>query len=294
MPRLFERVTIAGVGLIGGSLALAARAAGVVGEVVGLGRTQQNLDVALGLGIVDHTTRDPRAAVRDTDFVLLAVPVATMAPLVREMAAALRPGTIVSDVGSVKASVVRDVSAALPPGVRFVGAHPMAGTEESGAAAARSDLFRGTRCLLTPTPDTDSTALAKVRTLWEATGALVEELPPERHDEALAWVSHLPHTIAFSVVNALLAVDPTLHRLAGPSFRDVTRVAASSVEMWCDILLANAPRVTDAMGRFAAALEALRQLIASGDAAQLREQLVRARAARRQWSELPTADGKRS
>jgi prephenate dehydrogenase len=283
VSRPFERVTIAGVGLIGGSLALAARHAGLVGEVVGLGRTQQNLDVALSLKIVDRVTRDPRAAVRDADLVVLAVPVATMAALAGEMAPALRPGTVVIDVGSVKTSVVRDVPRALPSGVHFVGTHPIAGTEESGAAAARADLFRGTRCVLTPTAETDRTTLAKVRALWEGVGATVEELAPERHDEILAWVSHLPHALAFSAINALLDVDATLQQFAGPSCRDLTRVAASSTEMWSDIFLANAAHVDAAITKFIAKLDALRRAIASGDRAELAVHLARARAARRQW-----------
>jgi len=284
VPRLFERVTIAGVGLIGGSLALAARRAHLVGEIVGLGRTQENLDAALAREIVDRVTRDTRAAVHDADLVVLAVPVASMAALAAEMAPALRPGTVVTDVGSVKTRVVHDVTRALPNGVHFVGAHPIAGTEESGAAAARVDLFRGTRCVLTPTADTDATAQAKVRALWEGVGARVEALPPEQHDEVLAWVSHLPHALAFSAVNALLDVDAAFAQFAGPSFRDLTRVAASSTEMWCDIFLANGAPLDHVIAQFIARLDTLRQAIATGERAKLAEQLTRARAARRQWS----------
>ena len=150
MPRLFERVTIAGVGLIGGSLALAAREAGLIGAVTGLGRSVANLRTAQQRGIIDRYSHDPLAAARDADLLLLAVPVRTMAAVAQACAPALRVGAVVSDVGSVKLSIIRDVEAALPAGVSFVGAHPIAGTEESGAAAARADLFRGSRCIITP------------------------------------------------------------------------------------------------------------------------------------------------
>lgn len=284
MPRLFERVTIAGVGLIGGSLALAARSADVFGEVVGYGRTETNLLLAQRRGIIDRYSRDIAEAARDADLLLLAVPVNTMAGLVRACAPVLRPGAIVTDVGSVKAQVVEAVEAVLPPGFSFVGAHPIAGTEHSGAAAAFAELFQGSRCILTPGRRADASAVAKVRALWEAVGMRVEEMDAARHDQILAWVSHLPHAIAFSAVNALLDTDPALAQFAGPSFRDLTRVAASSVEMWSDIFLANTTQIDAAIVHFIAVLESLRRAIASGDATALQRQLERARAARQQWS----------
>jgi prephenate dehydrogenase len=283
VPRLFERVTIAGVGLIGGSLALSARAAGLLGEVVGLGRTTANLETALQRGIIDRYSVDPRDAARDADLLLLAVPVRSMAAVTRACAPALRPGAIVSDVGSVKELVVREVEAAVPSGVSFVGAHPIAGTEASGAAAATTDLFRGSRCIITPGRRAAPDAVAKIRALWEGVGTQVSEMDAARHDQILAWVSHLPHAVAFSIVTALLDVDPTMQQFAGPSFRDATRVAASSVEMWSDIFLANAAQVDDAIGQFVRVLQDLRQAIASGDATRVKERLARAHTARRQW-----------
>lgn len=283
MPRCFDRVTVAGVGLIGGSLALAARAAGLIGEVVGYGRNEANLLTAQRRGIIDRYSRLPLEAARDADLLLLAVPVRASAAVARACAPALRPGAVVSDVGSVKAAVVRDVEAALPPGVSFVGAHPIAGTEESGAAAAFPELFRGSRCIMTPGRRADPSAVAKIRALWEGVGMHVDEMDAARHDQILAWVSHLPHALAFSAVSALLDVDPALEQFAGPSCRDLTRVAASSPEMWCDIFLANAARVDDVLARFVAVLEQFRQTIASGDEARLKEWLTRTQAARRQW-----------
>ncbi len=284
MPRLFERVTIAGVGLIGGSLALAARAAGLIGEVTGYGRSEANLVTALHRGIIDRYTLDALDAVRDADLLLLAVPVRAIAALARACAPALRPGTLVSDAGSVKESVVREVEAVLPAGVPFVGAHPIAGTEESGAAAAVADLFHGHRCIITPGPSTPPEAVRKVRALWEGVGMQVDEMDAARHDQVLAWVSHLPHALAFSAVSAILDADGALQEFAGSSFRDLTRVAGSSTEMWRDIFLANAPHIDAALATFGAALAELRQAIADGDAPKLDAILARARGAQRQWS----------
>jgi prephenate dehydrogenase len=283
VPRLFERVTIAGVGLIGGSLALAARRAGLIGTVVGLGRSDANLRTAQQRGIIDRYSHDPLDAARDADLLLLAVPVRTMAAVAHACAPGLRAGTVVSDVGSVKATVVREVEAVLPAGLAFVGAHPIAGTEESGSAAARDDLFRGHRCIITPSCSSDAEGLAKMRALWEGVGMQVSEMDPARHDEILACVSHLPHAIAFSAVNALLDLDGAIAAYAGPSHRDLTRVAASSVEMWRDIFVANADQVAVAITRFIAALEQLRSAIILGDEARLTALLERAQGGRRQW-----------
>lgn len=278
MSRSFERLVVAGVGLIGGSLALAARRAGLVGEVVGLGRSRENLEVALARGLVDRVSQDAAEAARGADLVLLAVPVAAMAGVARAMAPALAPGAIVTDAGSVKARVVREVTAALPAGVPFVGAHPIAGTEDSGAAAAREDLFRGARCLLTPTAATDPAALERVEALWRGVGARVERMDPERHDEILAWVSHLPHLLAFSLMGAAPAAA---RPYAGSSFRDATRVAASPVDMWRDIALYNAAALAAALDGFLEELGKLGDAVRRGDTEALVALLGAARAARR-------------
>jgi cyclohexadieny/prephenate dehydrogenase len=256
----------------------------LIGEVVGLGRSAANLETARRRGIIDRYSHDPLDAARDADLLLLAVPVRSLGAVARACAPALRAGAIVSDVGSVKQTIVRDVEAVLPAGVTFVGAHPIAGTEESGAAAADADLFRGRRCIVTPGARADAAAVAKVRALWEGVGMQVDEMDAAHHDQVLAWVSHLPHALAFSAVNAVLDVDAALQQFAGPSFGDLTRVAASSTDMWCDIFLANAAPIDQAIARFVAALDALRGAIAAGDEATLRALLERARAARRAWS----------
>ena len=275
----FERAAIVGVGLIGGSLALAARAAGLIGEVVGLGRSAANLDVARQRGIIDHAVQDP-AAIGPVDLVVLAVPVRSTARMAAALLPHLRPGTVVTDVGSVKGEVVAQCEAALPADRPFVGGHPIAGSERAGAAAADAGLFRGAPCVLTPTARTDATALVAVRALWEGVGARVSEMTPAAHDRALAWVSHLPHVVAYALVGALAGADGQLAALAGGSWRDATRVAASPAELWRDIFLANREAVLAATDAFGAEVARLRAALAAGDDPALLALLERAVAAR--------------
>ena len=275
----FERAAIVGVGLIGGSLALAARAAGLIGEVVGLGRSAANLDVARQRGIIDHAVQDP-AAIGPVDLVVLAVPVRSTARMAAALLPHLRPGTVVTDVGSVKGEVVAQCEAALPTDRPFVGGHPIAGSERAGAAAADAGLFRGAPCVLTPTARTDATALVAVRALWEGVGARVSEMTPAAHDRALAWVSHLPHVVAYALVGALAGADGQLAALAGGSWRDATRVAASPAELWRDIFLANREAVLAATDAFGAEVARLRAALAAGDEPALLALLERAVAAR--------------
>jgi prephenate dehydrogenase len=276
---LFERAAVVGVGLIGGSLALAARAAGLVGDVVGVGRGEANLETALRRGIVDRVTRDP-AAIGPVDLVVVAVPVRSTAAVVRGLLPHLRPGTLITDVGSVKESVVQEVEAVLPEDRPFVGAHPIAGNELAGAAAADATLFRGARCVLTPTARTAPPALERIEALWRGVGAVVERMSPADHDRALAWTSHLVHVLAFALAGAVGGADGGLFHLAGPSLRDVTRVAASAPELWLDIFFANARAVDDAIRSFAVELERFRAAIQAGDEQALLRLLRAARAAR--------------
>ncbi|MBI4516904.1 MAG: prephenate dehydrogenase/arogenate dehydrogenase family protein [Deltaproteobacteria bacterium] len=284
MAHLFERVTIAGPGLIGGSLALAARAAGLVGEVVGLARSAETLAEARRRGIVDRASSDPLDAARGANLLVLAVPVRAIATVARQCLPVLAPGCVVTDAGSVKAPIVRELEALMPPGQPFVGAHPIAGTEEQGPAAADPDLFRHQLCIITPSAQTDAAAAGRIQALWEGVGMRVERMSPERHDDILAAVSHLPHVIAFALVNAVVAAGGDLPRYRGGSLRDATRVASSSVEMWRDILLTNAAAVDAALARFSAELERLRGALRRGDEAELVRLLVRASAERRGWS----------
>jgi prephenate dehydrogenase len=282
---LFPRLAVAGVGLVGGSLAAAARAAGLVGEVVGFGRSEGNLRVALERGLVDRVTQDAAVAVAEADAIVLAVPVGTCGPLATRFAGLARPGTLLTDVGSVKASLLAALETAWGTVGPVVGAHPIAGSEASGAGAARADLFRGRRCILTPTSTTDPTALARVRRLWEGVGAVVEEMPAAAHDELLARVSHLPHLVAYALVAAVGAARVGTRdalAYAGTGFLDTTRVAGSPAEVWRDIALANAPALGVALGEFRDALARLEALVAAGDRAGLEAALAAARALRRQ------------
>jgi len=276
----FERVAIAGVGLIGGSLALAGRAAGLLGEVIGLGRSQANLDTALQRGIIDRVARDG-AELGRVDLVVLAVPVRSTAAVAAALLPHLAAGTVLTDVGSVKGEVVDEMEQVLPADRPFVGGHPIAGGERAGALAADAQLFRGARCILTPTPRTDRAALARVRGLWEGVGARVEELSPAAHDRELAWTSHAVHGLAYALARALDAHDPALLAHAAPSLREMTRIAASPAELWRDIFLANADAVGEAMTAVARELERIRAAVVAGDAAQLEALLEAAVAAKR-------------
>jgi prephenate dehydrogenase len=280
---LFARLGIAGVGLIGGSLGGAVRAAGLAGEVMGFGRSRENLRVARERGLIDRAVREP-AALAEADCIVLAAPVGTCPALADAIRPHARPGTVLTDVGSVKGMLVAALEARWRGVGPVVGAHPIAGSEASGAAAARTDLFRDQRCILTPTSSTDPRALARVRALWEGVGARVEEMPPDVHDQLLARVSHLPHLVAYALAAAIGEArfdGRAALEYAGSGFRDTTRIAASPAELWRDIALANLPAVRAALGEFRAALDRLDALLVAGDAAGLGAALEAARAARR-------------
>ncbi|MGH7962832.1 MAG: prephenate dehydrogenase [Candidatus Binatia bacterium] len=286
---LFNRLVIAGVGLIGGSLSLAARARGLVGEVIGFGRTEANLRVALERGILDAYTFDPAEAACGADLLLLAVPVEATGPVAEQFVPFLPPGCVITDAGSVKECVVTTMEQLLPPTLPFVGAHPIAGTEHAGAAAAFATLFEKRLCVLTPTVRTDPDALARVRALWEGVGMRVEEMDMVTHDQVLARVSHLPHVIAFSVMNALLdarVAGIDLLAYAGSAFSDLTRVAASPVEMWRDICLANRDALLTALTEFEHALAQMKAAVASGNDKALDTVITRAREERQRLTRL--------
>jgi prephenate dehydrogenase len=289
MALLFNRLAIAGVGLIGGSLGLAVRERGLVREVIGFGRTEANLTIALERGILTSYTLDPAEAARGSDLLLLAVPVEATGPVAQQFIPFLPEGCIITDAGSVKAPVVNVMESLLPPAMSFVGAHPIAGTENSGAAAAFSTLFEQRLCVLTPTARTNSDALARIRVLWEGVGMRVEEMDMYVHDQVLARVSHLPHIIAFSAMNAireahLSGVDPLAY--AGSAFADLTRVASSPVEMWRDICQSNRDALLAALNEFEAALAQMKAAIANGDKSVLSQAMDQARTERQRLTKL--------
>jgi prephenate dehydrogenase len=289
MPPLFNRLVIVGVGLIGGSLALAARARGLVRTVVGFGRTEANLKVALERGIIDSYSFDPAEAARETDLLLLAAPVEATRAAAEKFIPFLPAGCVVTDAGSTKEQVVRAMEQVLPSTLPFVGAHPIAGTEHAGAAAAFATLFEKRLCVLTPTARTDREALARVRALWEGVGMRVTEMDMVTHDRVLARVSHLPHLIAFSVMNAMFDTQiPGVDLLtyAGSAFDGLTRVAASPVEMWRDICTSNRDALLAAIGEFEQALTAMKTCVATGDSAGLEAAINRARAERQRLTNI--------
>ena len=296
MSSRLPKLVVVGVGLIGGSFALALKSRGVVGEVVGVGRSRGNLDEALAAGVIDRAVPRNGPWVRelgDADIVLLATPVGEFPALLAAMPGTLAEGAVVTDGGSTKQDVVAaaraHLGAVLP---RFVPAHPIAGTEQSGARAAFAALFEGRHAVLTPLPETDATALARVRTLWEACGADVVTLDAPTHDRILGAVSHLPHFLAAAYV-AELAVRPesgALFRLAGSGFRDFTRIAAASPAMWHDIGLANRDALRHEIAAFRGALDVLDAALRDGDGRTLSAMLESAAQARRAWGTRPTGD----
>lgn len=274
MTIMINRLAIIGVGLIGGSLARALREAGAVKSVVGIGRSRANLEEALSLGICDEITQDVLAGVEGADLVFISVPVCAIPAVVAEIAPILAPGCIVTDGGSVKTAIVRECEAHMPPGCHFVGGHPIAGTEHSGAAASFATLYRGKRCILTPTEHTDPAALATVEHLWRLTGADVCSMEPGHHDRIFAEISHLPHMAAYALVHAVGTADVegenVLSYTAG-GFRDFTRIASSDPVMWRDISLMNREALLASIDGFSASLAELRRRIDHGDEAGLAE-----------------------
>jgi len=269
---LIPKMCVIGVGLIGGSLALAMKEAGLVGEVVGVGRGAANLKTALRLGIIDSYTTDPSAGVVGADLVFLATPVLALGALVRTIATSLKPGAVVTDGGSVKQAVIDAVEPALPTGVCFVPGHPIAGTENSGAEAAFSTLYRDRRCILTPTENTDPGALQLVTRIWEAVGSEVVLMGVEKHDRILAAISHLPHMVAYALVVAGSSYDRyeenVLEYSAG-GFKDFTRIASSDPTMWRDIALTNREALVEMITHFELFLAELKTDIQAGDAEKL-------------------------
>ena len=279
----FKKAAIIGVGLIGGSLAMVLRGKGIASEIVGIGRGIANLETAKRLGIVDSFTTDVAEGVMDADLVVVAVPVLKMAGTIRQAAPNLKPGCIVTDVGSVKGSVIEAVEPLIPKGVHFVPGHPIAGTENSGAEAAFAELYIERKCILTPTPFTDVGALRAVKAMWEAAGSTVVVMEAPVHDIILAAVSHLPHMIAYTLVNTVADMDASGEDVISYSaggFKDFTRIASSSPEMWSDICAMNKGPLIHTIDAFQKRLEKLKGLIENESYPELKREFERAKGAR--------------
>lgn len=287
----FDKVVIFGVGLIGGSFALALRDAGQVRELVGFGRTLGSLTQALELGLVDRAGFNIGQEVSNADLVLIATPVGGSAEIMRRIAPCLGPQTVVTDAGSTKGDVVAAARQHFGDRLaQFVPAHPIAGAENSGALAARVDLYQQKNVVLTPLTENTPQTIAQVRSAWEACGALIKVLTPEEHDQVFAAVSHLPHLLSFALVHGLLQRDNSelLFSFAASGFRDFTRIAASHPEMWRDICLANRQALIGELDHYSRQLDELRVALLQSDGAGLETIFARARHARRAWSDMKT------
>lgn len=283
MKRVYERVALIGTGMIGSSLMLALRGAGAARVYVGHDINLERAEKAKARGIVDAVAESVGEAVREAELVVIAVPVRATGAVCEAMAPAIGADAIVTDVGSTKVAVMEVVGRTLPFPERFVGGHPIAGNEKSGPEAADAGLFKGRRCLITPTASTRSDAVGEVRAIWEAVGASVEEMDAQLHDRALAYVSHLPHVAAFALAAAageVAAGDNALLGLSGGGFADTTRIAASDPVMWRDVLLDNAGPVLEAIERLDRTLGRLRRAIAAGDGEALVRLIEEARSGR--------------
>ena len=280
---IVRRLAVVGVGLIGGSLARALREAGEVGEVVGCGRGRENLERGVALGVIDRWTHSVAEAVDSADLVFVAVPLGAMHGAFAAMRDHLAPDAVVTDGGSAKASVVADARAALGARIAsFVPGHPIAGTERTGVEASFATLYRNRRVILTPLPETAPAATQRVEAMWRACGAEVTAMSVEHHDEVLAATSHLPHMLAFGLVDALarLKENDEIFRYAAGGFRDFTRIASSSPVMWRDICVANRDALSRMLERFAEEMNDLADTIRRGDGDHLLEIFGRAKAAR--------------
>ena len=269
---LFNKVTIIGVGLIGGSLARVLKAQGLAGSIHGAGRSRETLEKAVRLGVIDHMGQSSAHAVEQADVVVLATPVGTFPPIVREIASHMRQGAVLTDVGSVKGALVRTIEGLLPPGVHYVPGHPIAGREQHGVEAASPDLFRGARCILTPTERTDRRALDQVTAVWTAAGSQVLSMDPDRHDHIFAAVSHLPHAAAYAMVSTVAEYSEgsaNYTTFSGAGFRDFTRIAASSPEMWRDICLLNGKNIVEMIEHYQFSLNRIKKAIKQNDPRKL-------------------------
>ena len=290
---LFDRVALIGFGLIGSSLARVLRRDSPATRIVACARRAETLAAVRRLDLADETTDDPARAAEGADLVVVATPLSAYAEIGRRIAPALRRGAILTDVGSVKEAVIRDLQPSLPEGVHFVPGHPVAGTEHSGPEAGFAELFRGRWCILTPPPETAPEAVADVTRMWEQAGMRVVTMSADHHDRVLAVTSHLPHLIAYTIVGTATDLEDSLKseviEFSASGFRDFTRIAASDPVMWRDIFLNNREAVLEILQRFNEDLTALQRAIRWGEGDKLQDLFTRTRAIRRSIIEAKQA-----
>jgi len=286
MARMFDTVAIVGLGLIGGTLALAVKERGLAGRIVGYGRSRERLAKAQDMGLIDCAALGFDQGLGDADLIVLGTPVSIICQQLRHIAPFVRPGAIVTDVGSVKAPIVEAARQALPAGACFVGGHPIAGTENSGFESALAGLFRNRICVLTPDAQTDSAACDHLERFWHLLGSRVVRMDVRTHDLVFGAISHLPHMVAFSLVNAVVALQgaypaANILQYSAGGFKDFTRIAASDPVMWRDIALTNKSNILQALDHFEASLTALRTAITREDGQAIEALFQRSRDARR-------------
>lgn len=276
----FKKITIIGIGLIGSSFALALKKQGFNGKITGVGRNEENLIKAKDMGIVDDYSTSHAEGVRDADLIVLASPVGQFEEIVKHIRDKIKKGAILTDVGSVKAGVLKKITPLIPESVSFVGGHPIAGKECSGIHAATPDLFNGAKCIITPEENTNKDALEKVIDIWEKTGAVTAIMSPEEHDLVFAAVSHLPHVVAYALVNSILDVDEHILRHGGRGLKDMTRIALSPTELWRDICAYNRDDILTTLRKFSSSITHIIHLFEQADWDGLEKEFTRAKKAR--------------
>ena len=277
---MFNRITILGVGLLGASFALSLKKNRLCGTITGCGRNRENLRQAKDRSIIDSFETDPAAACRDSDLVVLSTPVGSFLELTKAIGPALKRGAILTDVGSVKGALVRDIEKIMPKDVYYIGGHPIAGSDRSGIDTADAGLFRDAKCIITPTESSSPSALDKIRDLWKAIGSEIIMLSPEEHDRIYAAVSHLPHLLAYALVNTVAEMDGSYLAFSGKGFMDATRIASSSEELWNDICLLNRDNLVEVIAVFQKNLDMLTRYLKDGDADSLKHAFRKARTLR--------------
>lgn len=285
MAQVYNRVALIGLGLIASSMCHAMRRAGLVGEIAGFARSAETREIAREIGLCDLICESAAEAAKDADLVVLCVPVGAMAEVAREIGPVLKPGATVSDVGSVKSTVIASVGPHIPEGVHFIPAHPLAGTEHSGPRSGFAELFDGRYTILVPAEGSESSAIDRLTDLWRGMGALIEQMDAEHHDLVLAVTSHTPHLIAYTMVGVAddlrRVTDSEVIKYSAAGFRDFTRIAASDPVMWRDVFLNNKEATLEILGRFTEELFALQRAIRQGDGDHLLDYFTRTRSIRR-------------
>jgi len=277
---MFDRVTIIGVGLLGASFALALKKNGLCGPITGCGRNRENLIRAKERNIIDSFEQDPSAACKEADLIMLSTPVGSFPGLTKTIAPALKKGAVLTDVGSVKGALVREIEKTIPQEVHYIGGHPIAGSDRSGIDSANAELFKKAKYIITPTENSDPAALGKMQNLWKALGSEIVTLSPEEHDRIYAAVSHLPHLIAYAMVNTVADMDRSYLAFSGKGFTDATRIASSSEELWKDICLLNRDNLIEVLAVFQKNLDKLDQYLKAGNSDSRKAEFRKARALR--------------